>query len=95
MHKNAIVTGVLLFLLGPIFYFLQRDGSPSATAFIPSLIGILIGAFGLAAANPARTKTAMHVAAALGLVGLLGSLMSARKWPALLTGQEVERPLAA
>ena len=95
MPFNAVVFGALLFLLGPIFYVLQDGASRSATAFIPSVIGLLIGAFGLAARTPSRLKAAMHGAAAFALLGILGSLMSAPKWPKILTGQEVTRPLAA
>ena len=98
MPNQAVIFGAILFALGPIFYFLQTsqgDSSPSATAFIPSLFGILIAAFGLPAKTPSRRKAAMHGAATVALLGLLGSLMGARKWPALLTGQIVERPLAA
>lgn len=98
MSGTAVLFGSLVFALGPIFYFLQisqGDSTPSATAFIPSLFGILIVAFGLAAKHPARRKAAMHGAAGVALLGLLGSLMAARKWPALLTGGEVTRPLAA
>lgn len=98
MPSTAVLFGALLFALGPIFYFLQisqGDSTPSATAFIPSLFGIFIAAFGIAAKNPARRKAAMHGAAGFGLLGLLGSLMGASKWPALLSGGEVARPLAA
>lgn len=98
MSGTAVLFGSLLFALGPIFYFLQisqGDASPSATAFIPSLFGIFIAAFGLAARHPARRKAAMHGAAGVALLGLLGSLRSARDWPALLSGGVVERPLAS
>ena len=98
MSRTAVVFGALLFALGPIFYYLQiaeGNTTPSPTAFIPSLFAILIVAFGLAARHPARRKAAMHGAAGVALLGLLGSLMAARKWPALLTGGVVTRPLAA
>ncbi|MBW3636510.1 MAG: hypothetical protein KY445_08610 [Armatimonadetes bacterium] len=97
MPSTAILFGALLFALGPIFFFLQMsqgDSSPSPTAFIPSLVGIFIIAFGLAAKSPSRRKAAMHGAAGFALLGLLGSLMGARKWPALLSGGDVDRPLA-
>jgi hypothetical protein len=62
---------------------------------IPAFIGVPIFALGLVARNPLRRKDAMHGAVMFGLIGFLGSLMGARKWPALLSGQAVERPLAA
>ena len=95
MPQTAVLFGAMLFVLGPIFYFLGEPGSRSPTAFIPSLIGVFILAFGLAAKNPARLKAGMHGAAAFGVLGLLGSLMGAKNWPKILTGQEVPRPLAS
>lgn len=87
MPFNAVLFGALLFLLGPIFYALGDAGHKSLTSFIPSLFGILIGAFGLAARNPARLKASMHGAAGFALLGVLGSLSGASKWPLLLTGR--------
>lgn len=95
MPQTAVLFGALLFALGPIFYFLGEPGARSPTAFIPALIGIFIAAFGLAARNPARLKAAMHGAAAFGVIGVLGSLMGAKNWPKILTGQPVPRPLAS
>ena len=90
MPLNAVLFGALLFLLGPIFYALGESGRQSLTAFIPSLFGILIGAFGLAARNPARLKASMHGAAGFALLGVLGSLSGASRWPLLLTGRASE-----
>ena len=100
MAKTAIATGALLTALGLGFYFLDAQNAtggkgPSVTALIPTFIGLLIAALGLVARDENKRKQAMHFAAALGLFGVLGSLMSVRKWPQLLTGQVVERPLAA
>ncbi|RYG75108.1 hypothetical protein EON80_01710 [bacterium] len=97
MPNIAAICGALLFALGPIFYFLGEPGHRSPTAFIPSLFGVFILAFGLAAKTPSRTKAAMHGAVGFAFLGLLGSLMGAKKWPLILTGQTelVARPLAA
>lgn len=97
MSNLAVLFGALLFALGPIFYFLGEPGTRSMTALIPVPIGLLILGAGLAARHPARRKAAMHVAAAFGLLGLLGSLMGARNWGALLSGNiaSLDRPLAA
>jgi hypothetical protein len=94
MAAQAVLFGTILFLLGPIFYLLGEPGSRSFTAFIPSVIGALIAVCGVIAKNPARRKAAMHGAAGLGLLGILGSLRSASQWPRILSGQAVERPLA-
>lgn len=97
MPRLALFTGIILVLLGFIFFTLayNEDGKASFTALIPSIIGILIAAGGVIAQHPARVKAGMHAAAGFALLGLLGSLRGAPKWPALLTGQEVTLPLAA
>lgn len=73
MPISAIVTGAILFALGPIFYLLGEPGHRSLTAFIPSVFGFMILACGLAAQSPARTKAAMHAAVGIALLGALGS----------------------
>jgi uncharacterized membrane protein YczE len=96
MQKIAIFTGALLFILGPIFYLISPQ--PHFTALIPSLFGIFIAAFGMAAMNPARRKAAMHGAAGVALLGFLGAGgMGATTWPALLSGHadQLKRPLAS
>lgn len=95
MPNVAALCGALLFALGPLFYSLAETGHRSPTAFIPSLFGIFILAFGLAAKNPARTKAAMHGAVGFAFLGVLGSLRGLPKWPKILTGQAVDTPLAA
>jgi hypothetical protein len=100
MAKKAMATGALLMALGFGFFFLDAqsatgDKGPSVTALIPSFFGVLLLALGLVARDDNRRKQAMHIAAGVSLLGILGSLMSVRKWPQILTGQAVERPLAA
>ena len=90
MPLNAVIIGALLFLLGPIFYLLAEPASRSLTAFIPSLFGILIAAFGLVSRTPSRLKAGMHGAATVALLGLLGSLRGVSAWPLLLTGRTAE-----
>jgi len=90
MPLNALVFGALLFALGPIFYFLGEPGHQSPTSFIPSLFGVFIAAFGLAARNPARLKASMHGAVGFALLGVFGSLRGASRWPLILTGRNAE-----
>ena len=71
MPISAIITGAILFALGPIFYLLSE--SQSLTTLIPSVFGIMILACGVVASNPARTKAAMHAAVGIALLGALGS----------------------
>ncbi len=92
---SAIITGFALLSLGPIFFLLGDPAQRHFTAFIPSLFGFLVLVCGFAAANPARTKAAMHAAVGFALVGALGALfMGGPKWPALLSGNLNYRPLA-
>ncbi len=93
MQNFTVATGVLLILLGAGAYF--ASGTSSLTAFIPSVFGILLAACGQVAKNPTRTKTFMHVAALLAVLGLLGSLQGIPQAMALLSGAEVARPAAA
>lgn len=95
MANISIFVGLLLTLMGPCFYMAGAAGHRSFTAFIPSIFGVGILVCGLIARDAGKRKAAMHGAVMFGLLGFLGSLMGAKKWPALLAGQVVERPLAA
>lgn len=92
MSKVAIITGALLSLLGIVFFVLASERS--FTALIPLIFGVPIFGSGLVARDETKRKAAMHGAVFFGLLGFLGSLMGASKWPKLLAGQPVERPLA-
>jgi hypothetical protein len=89
----SIVIGVALLLLGIVGYILTD--MVSWTALIPAFFGLPLGLLGLAALEPAWRKHAMHAAAALALLGLLGSAMGLPKVVSLLAGNDVERPGAA
>ena len=93
MPNFTIVTGAVLILLGIVGYF--ASGTSSFTAFIPSVFGILLSACGQLAKNPDRTKTFMHIAALLAVLGILGSLQGVPQAVSLLSGAEVARPAAA
>lgn len=93
MSKVATVTGALLIALGIVFYVVS--GEKSLTAFIPSVLGLVILICGLIARDETKRKAAMHGAVLFGLIGFLGSFRGATKWPKILTGQPVKLPLAA
>lgn len=100
MSGRAIATGALLMALGLLFYTLAARESgagkpPSPTAMIPAIFGLPILACGLIGRQATRRKHAMHGAATFALLGAIGGLSSRAKWPLILTGQNVERPLAA
>ena len=92
MANTAIAFGVAFIALGLIGYF--GTGRASVTALIPAALGSLLVILGVAARDPGRRKQAMHGAAIIGLVGLLGAGRGLTKiWP-LLAGETVERPNA-
>jgi hypothetical protein len=93
MPTVAIALGVALVLLGAGGYVVT--GMTSWTALIPALFGLPIAVLGAVATNPSARKHAMHAAAGLGLLGLLGSAMGLPKLVTLLSGGTVARPGAA
>jgi len=67
----AIGAGVLLILVGLAGYLLSEKASP-VTALIPAIPGLILIVCGLIARTGLRAlKIAMHVAALIGLLGLL------------------------
>ena len=93
---SAIITGIALLALGPIFYFLGEPTSRSFTAFIPSGFGFIILLCGIVAQKAAMNKMAMHAAVGFGIIGALGGLARGLpKWGALFNGSLVDGRLAA
>jgi len=90
MPRLTIVYGTILFLLGITGYF--ATGQQSETALIPSFFGLLIIIAGTLAQKESRRKHFMHLAAALALVGFLGSVRGLRGFFTLIGGGDVERP---
>lgn len=89
----TIVYALLLIALGVVSYF--ATDMVSVTALIPAFFGVPILFFGFLAFKPSRLKLAMHGAATLGLVGILGSLRGLLALPAIISGEVLERPEAA
>ena len=90
MPGITMAYAVSLILLGIIGYIATE--MVSMTALIPAFFGLPIMALGIMAKNPARRKHFMHVAAALGLLGLLGSARGVGGFFTLIGGGEVARP---
>jgi hypothetical protein len=85
----AITFGALLTALGGVLLILAEK--KSATAFIPGYVGIALIVLGLVARNDKARMHAMHIAAllaALGLVGgvVMGILSFVRDRPATVWG---------
>jgi len=88
----SILCGVLLAVLGLVFYAVTGFAHP--TALIPVPFGVLLVLLGCVALKENLRKHAMHLAAVVGLLGFLGGAIRGLPGvPALLAGT-AERPLA-
>jgi uncharacterized membrane protein len=89
MPRISIVFGTLLLVLGAGTYLAALAGSTgttaSPTALIPAFFGIVLIVCGVVvSAKPSLRNHVMHVAALVGLLGVVGGLMRPAK--ALLGG---------
>ncbi len=85
MPGISITFGIILILQGIITYFISD--SRSFTALIPAIFGGLLVVLGFVAKKPDLRKHAMHAAAMVALLGIIGALM--RAIPALARGAEI------
>jgi hypothetical protein len=92
MPTLAVGFGIALIALGLIGYIGTDMVSP--TALIPAAFGLLLVILGIVARDPGKRKHAMHAAAMVGLLGLLGSGRGLTKIVPLLSGEPVDRPNA-
>jgi uncharacterized membrane protein len=93
MGRITIGFGVFLILVGVGTWLVSESRSP--TALIPAAFGLILAILGFLALKDRLRMHVMHAAVLVGLIGLIGAgVMSGRKLPALLSGGEVERPLA-
>ena len=83
--------GVILTAVGIVGYF--ATGQVSITALIPTFLGVPVVICGVLARNERLLKHAMHGAVLFALLGLLGTVRSPAKLPALFDGT-AERPAA-
>ena len=92
MPAVTLAFAALLVVLGVGSYV--GTGMSSATALIPAGFGVVLGVLGLLARKESIRKHVMHVAAMVALLGFLGAARGFAQLPALLSGGDVERPVA-
>ncbi len=92
MAKTTIGIGCVLIALGVGSYF--GTGRASMTALIPAFFGLPLVLLGVAALNERLRKHAMHAAVVVGLLGFVGAARGFSQVPAILSGDQVERPVA-
>lgn len=92
MANTAIGFGTAFIILGLVGYF--ATSRASFTALIPAGFGIVLVVLGIVARQPNRRKHAMHGAALIGLLGVLGAGRGLTKIVPLIAGEPVERPNA-
>jgi hypothetical protein len=93
MARVTIGFGIAFILLGLISWF--ATDRVSMTALIPSFFGVVFLVLGMVMRDESRAKHAGHAAAALAVIGLLGSARGLPQTLSLLQGGEVARPSAA
>lgn len=92
MAKGTLWFGVALIVAGAGAFF--GTGQSSITALIPAFFGLPLALLGWAAGREQWRKHAMHAAVAISLLGLLGTIRALPAFFGLLTGAEIERPVA-
>lgn len=90
MPSFTVRVGILLVVFGVASYAMSQG--VSVTALIPSFVGALLAVCGIVALrSPAARPHAMHAAALIAVVGVLGTISALFQLPALLAGGEVPR----
>ena len=75
MAWPTMMCGGLLVLVGVIGYGTADADSRSPTALIPAGVGAVLVLLGALAFNDKRRKHVMHLAAMVGLIGMIGGFM--------------------
>lgn len=92
MPGITIAFGLVLIAIGVIGYV--ATGMQHMTALIPAFAGAIFAALGLGALNRGARKHVMHAAAALAVLGFLGTARGLINFFRLIAGGTVERPAA-
>jgi len=88
----TIVFSVLFIALG-VGGYVATDRT-SWTALIPAIFGALLLLCGVMAMKDSLRKHAMHAAAGLALVGILGAMPGVIKFFQMMSGAQIDRPAA-
>ncbi|MBT8486832.1 MAG: hypothetical protein HKO59_01175 [Phycisphaerales bacterium] len=95
MTRLTLALAVVLIGLGLYAYFVLSGDTRSVTALIPAFFGVAFGVAGLVGLRPAARKHAMHAAAALAVLGLLGTARGLMQLPTYFSDRAtLERPSA-
>jgi len=92
MPRITLLFGLGFIVLGIVGYV--GSDTSSVTALIPSFFGVVFAVLGFLGENPERRALTMHIAAGVAVLGLLGSAMGLMDLPALLSGDDLDRPWA-
>jgi hypothetical protein len=92
MERATMVFGVALIALGVVGYV--GTAAVSITALIPAIFGAVLVVLGWVAVNERYRKHAVHLAAAVALVGFIGAVPGLIGIWDLISGAEVQRPAA-
>lgn len=84
--------GAALVVIGVVAYLVT--GMESATALLPAFLGLPLLVLGIVAGAVERSRGVLIAAVVLAALGVLGTSMNVAELPALLTGDDVERPVA-
>jgi uncharacterized membrane protein len=75
MAWPTILIGSVLVLIGAVGYLGAEPEHVSPTALIPAVVGVVLMLCGVLSFSDKRRKHAMHIAAAIGVIGFLGGFM--------------------
>ncbi len=92
MPRITLLFGLGFIVLGIVGYV--GSDTSSVTALIPAFFGVVFAILGFLGESPERRALTMHIAAGVAVLGLLGSAMGLADLPALLSGDDLERPWA-
>lgn len=92
MVASTRLLGVVLIVVGVIAYVVT--GAESVTALLPAFLGLPILVVGVLAGASSRQRPMIIVAVVLTILGAAGTAMNVAELPALLAGDDVERPSA-